>query len=226
MPRLMLCAAAAVAMLFPMFSSAAEQPADIDIHFVPQNQFATYVSGYVPGNIGFFCLHWNGTGACTRATVLIACDVTNQAERVHAIREELTQAMGLMEDSWTYPDSMFYQGWTPGVQYAEIDKTLIRMLYRTDIRPNMTSQQAHAVLAGHYSQREVDYFSEIAFGSEYTTNDEPVHKWLHSPTVQVSGQATDVDIRTLSQVIKELNELIGKIQLKVVKWGVTPVKKA
>jgi hypothetical protein len=47
----------------------------------------------------------------------------------HLLREELTQCLGLFNDSWSYPESMFYQGWTHTTDYAEIDKRLIDLLY-------------------------------------------------------------------------------------------------
>lgn len=215
-----LCVGAAVALL-PYTSHAAEPP-DFDVRFVPQEEFSKYIPGYVEGNIGFFCLHWNGDGACTGATALIASNVS-QAERVHAIREEITQSLGLMQDSYTYPDSIYYQNWTPGVHFAEIDKTLVRMLYRPDILPNMTREQADGILKGHYSKAEIDYFNEIAFGSEYVDDALVIHKWLHNPLLRISGPLSDLDIRTVNQVVKDLNGLLGKIQLKIVKWSITPI---
>lgn len=226
MPRLasVLCVGAAILLSMPP-ASAAEAQADFEVRFVPRSDFGKYIPGAVDGNIGFFCLHWNGTGACTRATILIASDA-NQAERVHAIREEITQGLGLMTDSWTHPDSIFYQGWTPGVRFAEIDKTVIRMLYRNDIRPGMTRQQARSVLDGRYTADEVDYFCEIAFGSEYADSGELIRKWMRSPTLEIFGEVSDTDVRTINRVVKDLNELLGRIQLRISKWSTTPAATA
>lgn len=47
----------------------------------------------------------------------------------HLLREELTQSLGLFNDSWDYPESIFYQGWTTTTEYAPIDRELIDMLY-------------------------------------------------------------------------------------------------
>lgn len=47
----------------------------------------------------------------------------------HLLREELTQSLGLVNDSWTYPESIFYQGWTTTTEFAPIDRELIDMLY-------------------------------------------------------------------------------------------------
>jgi hypothetical protein len=47
----------------------------------------------------------------------------------HLLREELTQSLGLLNDSWEYPESIFYQGWTTTTEFAPIDRELIDMLY-------------------------------------------------------------------------------------------------
>lgn len=215
---------AAILLVHPA-SRADDARTDFDVLFVPEKDFCRHIPEYVSGNIGFFSLHWDDGGACTRATVLIASDAT-QVERIHAIREEITQALGLMQDSWTHPESICYQGWTPGVRFAEIDKTLVRMLYHPGIRPDMTREQAEAILKDRYSRAQIDYFNEIAFGSEYGEDRPVIHKWLHGPTLSVSGQLSDLDVRTVHRVVKELNALLGGIQLRIVRWAITPVPKA
>ena len=47
----------------------------------------------------------------------------------HLLREELTQSLGLFNDSYEYPESIFYQGWTTTTEFAPIDRELIDMLY-------------------------------------------------------------------------------------------------
>lgn len=54
---------------------------------------------------------------------------STRTEQKHLLREELTQAMGLANDSWKYPNSIFYQGWTTTTEYDEIDREIIKMLY-------------------------------------------------------------------------------------------------
>jgi len=50
-------------------------------------------------------------------------------EKKHLLREEITQSLGLFNDSWKYPTSIFYQGWTDVIEYSEIDKKIISKLY-------------------------------------------------------------------------------------------------
>jgi len=47
----------------------------------------------------------------------------------HLLREELTQSLGLFNDSYKYDESIFQQSWTETTEYAPIDRVLIDMLY-------------------------------------------------------------------------------------------------
>jgi len=48
----------------------------------------------------------------------------------HLIREEITQCMGLFNDSWKYPNSIFYQGESKTTRYSKLDEEIIKKLYR------------------------------------------------------------------------------------------------
>ena len=120
---------------------------NLDLYFAPQSRFPEIDPSYVPGNAGFFTVRWDGSGAIYRATALVATDVP-QSLRDHLLREELTQSLGLMSDSWSHPDSVFYQGWSQVDSYSALDRALIGMLYRPDLAPGMGETQAMAVLAG------------------------------------------------------------------------------
>jgi hypothetical protein len=47
----------------------------------------------------------------------------------HLLREELTQSLGLFDDSYKYENSIFQQRWTETTEFAPIDRQLINMLY-------------------------------------------------------------------------------------------------
>lgn len=129
----------------PLGHSASTRPvvansANVELYFVPISQFGRYEPNYQPVNYGFFWDLWNNN-IIYKSRVLISTVGVTQKERSHLIREELTQSLGLMQDSYKYKESIFYQGWTDPTEYAEIDKALIEMLYRPEIRPGMTKSQ-------------------------------------------------------------------------------------
>lgn len=123
-----------------------EQNPNVDLHFAPEDDFGSIESNYVPVNYGFFWSYWNGNDELYESRILISTDEITQAERSHLIREEVTQILGLMNDSTRYEESIFFEGWTETNSYAEIDKSVIEMLYREDIQPGMTAKEVVEVL--------------------------------------------------------------------------------
>lgn len=119
--------------------------ANEQVIFAPHNQFADILPEYVDGNLGYFYFWFGKPQSIVRATVLITTDSVSQQERSHLIREEVTQSLGLAQDSNTYPDSVFYQPWTAVTSYAPIDKRLIKMLSLPEVKPGMNEAQVRAL---------------------------------------------------------------------------------
>lgn len=118
---------------------------NLQIHFIPHSQFYQFEP---PGIIfygGFFHSWWNYAGEIYRSRVVIGSDRVDQTHRTHLIREELTQALGLMNDSMKYKDSIFYQGTSHVVEFSPLDQRMIRWLYSDVIQPGMTQYQIRKV---------------------------------------------------------------------------------
>ncbi|WP_430682900.1 DUF2927 domain-containing protein [Leptolyngbya sp. AN02str] len=118
---------------------------NVQIYFVPEANFRQYEPNYIPRNLGFFWARWNGN-AIGSARILISTTGVTQRERSHLIREELTQSMGPMRDSYRYADSIFFQRWTDTTEYSGMDRAVITMLYRPEIRSGMNRATAIATL--------------------------------------------------------------------------------
>ena len=92
------------------------------------NEFESNSVGYTDQNQGLFIVY--GREELTHATMYVDIERTSTNDgQKHLLREELTQSLGLCNDSYDYPESIFYQGWTETTEYTEIDKELIQMLY-------------------------------------------------------------------------------------------------
>ncbi len=128
-----------------------EEAANVDIYFSPKSDFSAIEPSYVPVNLGFFRVWFDEDGAIHRGRILIATQETNQAERSHLIREELTQSLGLFKDSWRYSDSVFYEGWTTTSEFGPLDVSTIRLLYSTQVKPGMTRNQVQDVFSSQGS---------------------------------------------------------------------------
>ena len=121
---------------------------NVKIHFVPVSEFGRYEPNYQAGNYGYAWINWKQDNTIHSANILITTTGVNQKERSHLIREELTQSLGLLKDSYQHKNSIFYQPWTDTNQYSQLDETVIQMLYRPEIRPGMTRSQVMSFLKG------------------------------------------------------------------------------
>lgn len=122
------------------------EPAELTVHFVPQAEFRSVLPQAEPRNDGFVWINWNSARQLTSGTVLIRSDRIEQRTRSHLVREEVTQAFGLLSDSFAYSESIFQQQYTDVIDYAAIDEVIIAMLYRPEVRPGMSEAQLRRVL--------------------------------------------------------------------------------
>lgn len=109
----------------PIEINMVEKGGNLNMYFDRRSTFKKY-SGYKPGNTGYF--RRERIAFFPKAFILID-QLMPIKIRKHLIREELTQVLGLKNDSYAYPQSIFYQGWTDVTEYSEIDRQLIRLMY-------------------------------------------------------------------------------------------------
>lgn len=81
----------------------------------------------VRGAEGYTHLWWDASARVYSGRIWIRSDLS-AGRRHHAIREELAQSLGLLNDSWRYPDSMFYQGRTTLITFSPLDREVLRLL--------------------------------------------------------------------------------------------------
>jgi len=84
--------------------------------------------GYTENNWGLFVVP-SGTTIKGGTMYVDTERCTSIDAQKHLLREELTQSLGLFNDSEKYPNSIFQQAWTETTEYADIDVRMIQMLY-------------------------------------------------------------------------------------------------
>ena len=121
--------------------------ANIDIYFVKQNDFKKYITQYNEQNPqdGLFAV-LSKNDVLYKAFICIDYNI-DDTRKLHLLREELTQSMGLRQDSDLYTDSIFQQNpqYTP-IEYSNIDKEVIQLLYNNKLRPGMTEEEVTSAL--------------------------------------------------------------------------------
>jgi hypothetical protein len=120
---------------------------DIRIYLINHSDFSKYIrnKNIVENNWGYFYVWWRRNNEIYRSNIYIAIDKGTIESQLHLIREELTQCMGLMNDSYSYEDSIFYQGWGTIREYSEVDKTVIKLLYNPKIKSGMTKSRIQKI---------------------------------------------------------------------------------
>jgi hypothetical protein len=84
---------------------------------------------YTKNNLGLFIVTKYNNIIVSGSMYVDLYRTENIKEKKHLLREELTQSLGFFNDSWDYPESIFYQGWSTVTEYADIDKEIIKKLY-------------------------------------------------------------------------------------------------
>ena len=120
---------------------------NIQMYFIPQDEFYRYEPPGIVFYGGFFWNWWNYSGEIYKSRIVIAADRITQTHRSHLIREELTQALGLMNDAMDYEDSIFFQGYSEIGEYSALDRGIIKMLYDDRISPGMSSFDVKDILS-------------------------------------------------------------------------------
>lgn len=119
-----------------------DKSSDIKIYFINHSDFKTYIDNknIAENSWGYVYIWWDGGNEIYKGNIYIATDKGTIESQSHVIREELTQSLGLVNDSWEYCSSVFYQ--EGRVQdYSNIDKAIIQLLYESDIKSGMTKSQ-------------------------------------------------------------------------------------
>ncbi|ESA37004.1 sh3 type 3 domain-containing protein [Leptolyngbya sp. Heron Island J] len=126
-----------------------KQEANYLIHFGTGEEYSQIepnARAYVDDNFGLLWIYWNGDNEIYKGSMYVdIVRTSDQAAQKHLLREELTQSLGLLNDSYQYPESIFYQDWTQTTEYSEMDKHLIEVLYSEQVRPGMTQQDINKV---------------------------------------------------------------------------------
>ena len=98
-------------------------------------------------NQGLFWCSWTKY-AITKCTIYVDTERASLKKQPHLIREEFTQALGLMNDSPAYPDSIFYGKQSYTTQYSGTDIELIKFLYSGLVTPKMSAMDIDSLLQG------------------------------------------------------------------------------
>ena len=113
------------------------EDANCVIRFLDYDEYAGYAEKAVhdTATYGYALIRFRN-GAIEGSEIGIRNDLTRMNKN-HVILEEVIQSLGLQNDSYSYPDSLFYQGYNEPQQPSDMDWLLVRFLYHSEIKPGM-----------------------------------------------------------------------------------------
>lgn len=119
---------------------------NVSLHFLPKSEFHKFGPQKELAE-GYFFIRFNDRHEIYQGRILISTESNlTQVERNHLVREELTQTLGLINDSPLYLDSIFQVEWTLTEAFSELDKELIRMLYHPEVKCGMDREALLKIL--------------------------------------------------------------------------------
>lgn len=124
---------------------------DMEIYFIPHSEFTQYsvnpseVDGFALWRVSTSGIYGgNSAGEIYKARVFIGIDGLSQDRRSHVIVHELAHGLGLHHN--TNQESVLCVNGPDLTEFSDLDKTMMRILYRKDILPYMSRNQVETIL--------------------------------------------------------------------------------
>ena len=118
------------------------------LRFLPGDEYVKYALERIGDeNTDGYATGWYSGFAYFEGEVGICSDIDRETKN-SVILEEIVQCMGIFNDSYTYPDSLFYQGFNTPQWPTDMDWLMVQLLYREELKPGMNEEEVTAVLRG------------------------------------------------------------------------------
>ncbi|WP_299272907.1 DUF2927 domain-containing protein [uncultured Psychroserpens sp.] len=95
----------------------------------------------------------------TNAKIFVDSDESMDIQE-SILLEEITQSIGLLNDSEKYPESIFYQHQMESdnvnIEYSGMDKDIIKLLYHPRMKPGLNSKQVVRVIKKILKNKEIE----------------------------------------------------------------------
>lgn len=117
-------------------------------YFYYNEEFITFAKGYGGGKFtyGLNYLELNESDYSVKDGFIALRMDLPQTRKTNILYEEVIQVMGLQNDSYAFPDSLFYQVPNDTKQFTPLDRALFRILYHPLIQPGMNFNQCLPIL--------------------------------------------------------------------------------
>ena len=133
---------------FPgIVETKSESEANVVIHFANNREYDKLTPSNITDKTDGFASCWWTDSVMTRAIIGIRTEIS-QNERNSVIWEEMVQCTGLQNDSYQYPDSLFYQGYNEVQEPTVLDWLMFEILYHPQMKPGLNREECAIVMLG------------------------------------------------------------------------------
>lgn len=128
----------------------AEEPNEVNlrIHFCSQEDMLSLMGEDFSGTDGAVTF-WYDNDAIYDAILCIRTDL-DQELRSSVILEELYNALGPIQDTRLREDSIIYAGFSQPQELTEVDKLLLKLLYRPELKCGMDARECEILIRELY----------------------------------------------------------------------------
>jgi hypothetical protein len=124
------------------------EAAELTLEFVTAAEMNEITGQYNDPAFGYAHVSWyNSSSVLFSGSIFIVREAeSSEADVLHALTEEFTQALGLLNDSYKYPDSIFYQGYSVVTEFSLEDLTVLKLHYAVEISAGMEYDDISAIV--------------------------------------------------------------------------------
>ncbi|MBR6935023.1 MAG: DUF2927 domain-containing protein [Clostridia bacterium] len=122
--------------------------ASLTLEFVSAEELQNEIGAGKDQAYGFARISWyNSSGEIFKGNIYIVREEdSSEADVKHTLVEETAQAAGLMNDSYRYETSIFYQGYSTVNKLSEEDEILLRMHYSEYLSGGIDAAQVREIV--------------------------------------------------------------------------------
>ena len=121
--------------------TVSEFEANLVITFANDAEYTRITPSTINDSTDGFATCWWQNSVIYKAEIGIRTSIS-QNERNSVIWEEMVQSTGLQNDSYLYPESLFYQGYNEVQEPTDLDWILFEILYHPDVPAGLSRAEA------------------------------------------------------------------------------------
>lgn len=176
----------------------------------------------------------------SHVSISIPTDIFEQKLQKSAIMEEIVQGLGVFGDSYTYPNSIFYEGVNFATEFLPIDIKVLQLLYEPVIPKGILKSEFYSLFSdilpsdsinlsdyakfeehirnSNYSEESIKLFLSTAFCSNNYIDNQHVQKWKGPIIIELKGNYNAVDSIQILEDITKFSKLT-KQDISLLKKG-------